>query len=92
MSTYVLDVLKEYDIIKNLGYFTIDNTLDNDTIIATLSLALWRDFRLSYDLIHHQIRCQGHIINLAVKSFLFVTDKETLDKDEETNVYNVTIT
>jgi hypothetical protein len=91
MSTYVLDVLKEYDIIKNLGYFTIDNAPDNDTIIATLSLALRRDFRLSYDLIHHQIRCQGHIINLAVKSFLFVTNKETLDKDKETNVYNVTI-
>ena len=91
MSTYVLDVLKEYDIIKNLGYFTIDNAPDNDTIMATLSLTLWRDFRLSYDLIHHRIRCQGHIINLAVKSFLFVTNKETLDKDEETNVYNVTI-
>ena len=40
MSTYVLDVLKEYDIIKNLGYFTIDNTPDNDTIMATLSLVL----------------------------------------------------
>ena len=40
MSTYVLDVLKEYDIIKNLGYFTIDNALDNDTMMATLSLAL----------------------------------------------------
>jgi hypothetical protein len=91
MSTYVLDVLKEYDIIKNLGYFTMDNAPDNDTMIATLSLALRRDFRLSYDLIHHRIRCQGYIINLAVKSFLFVTDKETLDEDEETNVYNVTI-
>lgn len=33
LSKYVLEVLKEYDIIKNLGYFTIDNAPDNDIII-----------------------------------------------------------
>jgi hypothetical protein len=91
MSKYVLEVLIKYDIIKNLGYFVIDNALDNDIIMALLSLALRRDLRLNYDPIHHYIRCQGHIINLAVKSFLFVTDKETLDKDKETSVYTVTM-
>jgi len=59
--------------------------------MAALSLALKRDFRLQYEPIHHRIRCQGHVINLAVKSFLFVTDKEALDKDEETNIYNVSL-
>jgi hypothetical protein len=91
MSKYVLEVLIKYNIIKNLGYFVMDNAPDNDTIMALLSLALRRDFRLNYDPIHHCIRCQGHIINLAVKSFLFVTDKETLDEDEETSVYTVTM-
>ena len=40
MSKYVLEVLIEYNIIKNLGYFVIDNVLDNDTIIVSLSFTL----------------------------------------------------
>ncbi len=40
MSKYILEVLKEYNIIKNLGYFTIDNVLDNNTIITALALIL----------------------------------------------------
>jgi hypothetical protein len=88
---YVLEVLIEYNIIKNLGYFVINNVLDNNTIIALLSFALQRDFRLNYDLIHYCIRCQEHVINLAVKSFLFVLNKKTLDKDKEISVYTVTI-
>ncbi len=91
MSKYVLEVLKEYGIVQNLGYFVMDNAPDNDTMMTTLSLALRRDFQLKYDPIYYRIRCQGHVINLAVKSFLFVTDKETLDEDQETSVYNITM-
>jgi hypothetical protein len=40
MSKYVLEVLIKYDIIKNLGYFIIDNILDNNIIMALLSLIL----------------------------------------------------
>lgn len=69
----------------------MDNAPDNDTIMTTLSLALRRDFQLKYDLIYYYIHCQGHVINLVVKSFLFVTNKETLDKDQETSVYNITV-
>ncbi len=91
MSKYVIEVIKEYGIIHNLGYFVIDNAPDNDTMMTTLSLTLRRDFRLQYEPIHHRIRYQGHVINLAVKSFLFVTDKETIDEDEETNIYTTTV-
>jgi hypothetical protein len=91
MLKYVLKVLIEYDIIKNLRYFVMDNVPNNNTMIVLLSFALQRDFRLNYDLIHYCIRCQGHVINLAVKSFLFVSDKETLNKDEETSVYTITM-
>ncbi len=91
MSKYVIEVLKDYDIIRNLGYFTMDNAPDNDTMMTTLSLALRRDFNLKYEPVHYRIRCQGHVINLAVKSFLFVTDKEALDEDEERSVYNITV-
>jgi hypothetical protein len=30
-----------------------------------------------------RLRCQGHIVNLAVNSFSYVTDKENLEKDKE---------
>ncbi len=60
-------------------------------MITTLSLALWRDFNLKYELVYYYIRYQGHVINLAIKSFLFVTDKEALNKDEERSVYNITV-
>ncbi len=56
MLKYVLEVLEEYNIVRNLGYFVIDNTPDNDTMITVLSQALQQDFNLKYDLIHHQIR------------------------------------
>jgi phosphoglucomutase len=56
MARYVLEVLKEYDIIRNLGYFIMDNALDNDTIMITLSHSLHRDFGLKYNLIHYRIR------------------------------------
>lgn len=53
MSRYVLKVLKEYEIIRNLGYFTMDNAPNNNTIIAILSLALRREFNLKYDPIYY---------------------------------------
>jgi hAT family C-terminal dimerisation region/BED zinc finger len=91
IAQYVIEVLKDYGIVHNLGYFTMDNAPDNDTMMTALSLILRREFRLQYDPIHHRIRCQGHVINLAVKSFLFVTDKEALEEDEETNIYNISV-
>jgi hAT family C-terminal dimerisation region len=36
-----------------------------------------------YDAKHHRLRCQGHIINLSVNSFLYVTDNEAIDEKDE---------
>jgi len=91
MLVYVIEVIREYRIKKNLSYFVIDNTSDNDTIITSLSYALQRDYKLLYNLIHYRIYYQGHIINLTVKLFLFVTDKENIEEDNVTNAYNTTI-
>jgi hypothetical protein len=91
MSKYVHQVILEYGFEKNLGYFVMDNTPDNDTMMTHLSQALRRNQKLQYDPIHHRIRCQGHVINLSVKSFLFVTKEENIEQDKEINVYNVTL-
>ena len=37
-----------------------------------------RDFQLEYDPIHHRLRCNGHILNLAATAFLFNTANEAL--------------
>ncbi len=37
ISKYVLEVLEEYDIVRNLSYFVIDNVPNNDMMITVLS-------------------------------------------------------
>lgn len=51
---------------------------------------LLRRFDIQYDPKSHRLRCQGHIINLAARAFLFVTNDEKLEKDDA-GTYNVTI-
>jgi hypothetical protein len=91
LSKYIMEVIYEYDIAKILGYFVMDNVDNNDTLMTHLSLAIRRDFNLRYDPQHHRLRCQGHIINLAVKSFLFVTNKEVIKEDDEIDIMRVTL-
>jgi hypothetical protein len=51
---------------------------------------LLRRFDIQYDPKSHRLRCQGHIINLAARAFLFVTNDEKLEKDDA-GTYNVTL-
>ena len=39
---------------------------------------LFNQFQIVYNPIHHRLRCNGHIINLAAQSFLFYTEDEAL--------------
>lgn len=54
------------------------------------TIALLRQYDIQYDPTSHRLRCQGHIINLAAKSFLFITDKEKI-KCNDSRFYNVTL-
>ncbi|KAM4067925.1 hypothetical protein HRG_012441 [Hirsutella rhossiliensis] len=57
-------------------------------MMRSLSLvSLLRRYDIRYDPKSHRLRCQGHIINLAAKAFLFVTDNEKL-KDDERDGHN----
>ena len=40
ISKYIIEIIKKYGIKKNLGYFVIDNTPNNNTIIIALFQAL----------------------------------------------------
>jgi hypothetical protein len=46
MCGYVIEVIIEYKLKDNLGYFVIDNAPDNDTLIDALLVSLRREFRL----------------------------------------------
>ena len=39
---------------------------------------------IQYDAKHHRLRCHGHIINLSVNSFLYVTDDENIEDNYDT--------
>ena len=54
------------------------------------STGLLREFDIQYDPKSHRLRCQGHIVNLAAKAFLFVTDNENLEY-EDSGLHNVTL-
>ncbi|CEJ92863.1 Putative Transposase-like protein [[Torrubiella] hemipterigena] len=82
LAVAIMDVIDDWGFASKLGYFVMDNAGNNDTMIKCLSLALLRQYDIRYDPIAHRLRCQGHIINLAAKSFLFVTDKEKIERDD----------
>jgi hypothetical protein len=46
-----------------------------------LGLVLREKHQIKYDPKLHRVRCQGHIINLAVHAFLFNSDADMLDDD-----------
>ncbi|KAK2684724.1 hypothetical protein QWA68_016242 [Fusarium oxysporum] len=59
-------------------------------MMRSLSLGLLRRYDIQYDPKVHRLRCQGHIINLAAKAFLFVTDNKKLERDD-VGLHNMTL-
>ena len=41
-------------------------------------IVLFDQYQIVYNIEHHRLRCNGHIINLAAQSFLFHTNNEDL--------------
>ncbi|GKU15585.1 unnamed protein product, partial [Fusarium langsethiae] len=82
LAVAVLNVIDEWGFASKLGYFVMDNAGNNDTMMRSLSLGLLRRYDIQYDPKVHRLRCQGHIINLAAKAFLFITDDEKLEVDD----------
>ncbi|TVY62384.1 putative AC transposase [Fusarium oxysporum f. sp. cubense] len=86
----ILEVVDKWGFASKLGYFVMDNAGNNDKIMRSLSLGLLRRYDIQYNPKVHRLRCQGHIINLAAKAFLFVTDNEKLERDDA-GLHNVTL-
>ena len=83
IAEVMIPVLEHYEIISKLGVFVADNVDVNDSAIRATLLALRPDL----DIRTQRSRCLGHIINLAVKAFLFGRDvtafEQAVEVDEE---------
>jgi hypothetical protein len=70
----VFKTLDYYDIKKRLGYATADNHGANNTLCSAIHEEL-----NSWNPQERRLRCVGHMINLAVQSFLFAKSKEAVE-------------
>jgi hypothetical protein len=70
----ILPVLRKFGIIsKNLGYFVLDNTSNNNTILVEFSKKL--------DFVPKQRRLwyTSHVFNLIAETYLFGQDTKSFD-------------
>lgn len=81
LAQAMVEVLEEWRFDSKLGYFVMDNAENNDTMMDPLKRELARHWHIKYDPKTHRLRCQGHIINLALQSFLFVTNSENIEEE-----------
>jgi hypothetical protein len=66
-----MDVVEDYGIVTQVGYFVSDNADSNDTLMNALQNLLNERHNIIYDARHHRLRCNGHTINLAAHAFMF---------------------
>ena len=83
LATHMLTVLDEYHIRDRLGYFVMDNATANDPMVSAISDQLLETDRVNYNAQQHRLRCNGHIINLSVRAFLFGSLPEDIPENDE---------
>jgi hypothetical protein len=84
MAQVIIQLIEEYDIASRLGYFVLDNAGSNDTCVHEILTTLRPDI-LPRDVPKRRLRCWGHILNLAAKSFLFGADAAAFEVEIATN-------
>src|SRR5947207_7641700 len=72
----VYNIIKDYNIIKNLRYFIMNNASNNDFALKKLNLLIIQDEDIEVDFIERQFRCFGYIMNLIIKDLLYESKKK----------------
>jgi hypothetical protein len=80
IAKVILDVLKQYGLLKKLGVWVADNAESNDTAIKAIMKEINPQIT---DITPYRSRCLGYIINLAAKAFLFGKDFEAFESITE---------
>jgi hypothetical protein len=73
-------VTQEYNIERNLGYFTLDDATNNESTKRCIATKLG-DHDIKFDPVKRRLRCLSHIVNLVVKVFLWGDDPETFEHE-----------
>jgi len=66
MTIIILDVLFIYAIRNRLGYFVMNNAINNDIMLEAIAKEFHKMNDVYYDSIKHYLRCIDHVINLFV--------------------------
>ena len=72
MVELVIQIIQDYNLVDRIGYFVLDNATNNDTCLEKVFDQLCPDFQVLYQ----HLCCFGHVINLAVKAFLYGKNPE----------------
>jgi hypothetical protein len=80
LCSVLLQVLSEYQVWTKVGYFVLDNATNNDTMLGAFARHL-ETLGILFDPKTHRLRCTGHVINLAVKAFLFGNSAEAINDE-----------
>lgn len=82
MANLLVEIVREFDITDQLGFFVIDNASSNDTCLQAL-LHQILPHSTAEQIQQRRIRCWGHILNLAAKAFLFGIDSDAFDLGDD---------
>jgi len=74
-----MTVVNEYNLYSKVGYFTMDNATSNDRMLSYISRQL-KKHHVDWNPVPYRLRCNGHVINLAVQAFLFGKDKDAVEE------------
>jgi hypothetical protein len=77
LCSVLVEILSEYQIWTKIGYFVLDNAANNDTMMGGFARHL-ETLGIPFEPITHRLRCTGHVLNLAVKAFLFGNSAEAI--------------
>jgi hypothetical protein len=81
LCVMLVRIVSQFNIWSKIGYFMMDNATNNDTMLSSFG-AHMDTLGFPFEIETHRLRCIGHIINLAVKSFLFGNSHEAIHDEE----------
>lgn len=73
IADQVITVIEDFDIASKLGFFVLDNALNNDTAMEAIRA------RFGFKPKEQRLHCAGHIINLIARHLLFGFDKKLFE-------------
>lgn len=79
MAEQVIRIIKDYDLIKKMGYFVLDNATNNDTCLEEVFNELCPEVQVK----HCRFCCLGHVINLTAQAFLYGENAEAFISEVE---------